>query len=134
MQHRFLLLIMLLFAAGLFAQNQQDQVFRAASDWLSQISAGNKAALNASMDAQFIATTPGGDVLTKSRLVPDDQRPAQNLPEMKMEAPMVRISGDTAVLMTRLTASSGPNMNATFVFTKQRGAWKLLALQMSPQK
>jgi hypothetical protein len=134
MKRRLMLATILLFANGLLAQNQQDQVVHAASDWLLQVSTGNKAALNARMDAQFIATTPGGDVLTKNRLVPDDERPAQTLPAMKMDAPMVRISGNTAVLMARLIASSGPSMNATFVFTNQSGSWKLLALQMSPQK
>lgn len=134
MPQRLPFAIMLLFASGLIAQDQQDQVVRLASAWLSGVSTGNKSALNAIMDTQFIATTPGGDVLARNRLVPDNERPVQTLPPMKMEAPMVRISGDTAVLMTRLTDGSGLNMNATFVFTKQGGAWKLLALQMSPQK
>jgi hypothetical protein len=134
MRYRVLLATVLLLACGMVAENPQDQIVRLASDWLSKISTGDKAGLNAMMDAQFIATTPGGDLLSKDRLVPNDERPVQTLPLMKMEAPMVRISGNTAVLMTRLSAGSGPNMNATFVFINQGGPWKLFALQLSPQK
>lgn len=55
------------------------------------------------MDPRFIATTPVGDVLTKERLVPDDPTHAiQQLPAFELDSPIVRLYGDSAVLMGRL--------------------------------
>lgn len=126
--------LLFLFTATLLAQTPQDEIVKLTAAWLHDISIGDKAALNTIMDPHFIATTPGGDLLTKERLVPDGDRPVQKLPAMQLDAPLVRITGDTAVLMSRLPSPGGPAMNATFVYGKRDGAWKLLALQMSPQK
>ena len=82
-------------------------------------------------------TTPAGDVLTKERLVPDDPAQAvQQLPAFDLDSPMVRLYGDTAVLMARLksTAGAAQTMNRTFVYNKRDGAWKLVAIHLSLQK
>ncbi len=115
----------------------QDEVSDAAGKWLKAVSSGDRAALNAIMDSRFMATTPAGDVISKNRLVPDDpSRPVQQLPPLQLDSPLTRVYGDTAVLMGRLKSSdnSGQLLNSTFVFSKQNGAWKLVALQLSPQK
>ncbi len=130
-----LLLLLVVLANSLFAQTPQDDVTAAASKWLKAISAGDRTELNAIMDPKFMATTPSGDVLTKERLVPEESdKPVQKLPPMELEAPLVRIYGSTAVLMSKLKSDGGPAMNATFVFEKSSPGWKLVALHLSPQK
>lgn len=126
-----------LIASAQSAKTPQDQVSDATTKWLKAVSTGDRAALNAIMDARFVATTPAGDVISKNRLVPDDpSRPVQQLPPLQLDSPLVRVYADTAVLMGRLKSSdnSGQLLNSTFVYTKQNGAWKLIALQLSPQK
>ena len=123
-----------------FAQIQstaQDEVLQATRSWLQNVSKGDRAGLNAIMDPRCIITTPAGDVLTKERLVPDDPAQAvQRLPVCDLDSPMVRLYGDTAVLMARLksTAADGQVMNGTFVYNKRDGAWKLVAIHLSLQK
>jgi Domain of unknown function (DUF4440) len=134
---RFALFVLLLFTlpSSAFAQSDSDQVTAAASKWLKAVSTGDRAQLETIMDAQFLATTPAGDVLTKERLVPKEaDKPVQKLPPMEMDAPLVRIYGSTAVLMSKLKSEGGPAMNATFVFDKSSSGWKLVALHLSPQK
>lgn len=118
-------------------QTPQEEVLQVARTWLTDISKGDRAGLNAIMDPRCIITTPGGDVLTKDRLVPDD--PAQvvhQLPAMEIESPMARIYGDTAVLMGHFKATADPKqvLNGTFVFTKKDGAWKVVGIQLSAQR
>ena len=89
------------------------------------------------MDPRFIANTPGGDILAKDRLVPDDESaPVQKLPPLKLDGPMVRMYGDTAVLMSHLKpgGGDGPLMNGSFVYQKQEKTWKLVALHLSAQE
>ena len=81
----------------------EDDIVKATRNWLTNCTNGDRAALNASMDERFIATTPAGDVLPKARLVPDNPSQAvQRLPAMELESPLVRLYGTTAVLMGRL--------------------------------
>ncbi len=118
-------------------QSTQDEVLQATRNWLRNSSKGDRAGLNAIMDTRFIVTTPAGDVLTKERLVPDDPTKAvQQLPTLDVDAPIVRVYGDTAVLMGRLKSTSDDKqvLNGTFVYSKQDNNWKLVALHLSPQK
>jgi Domain of unknown function (DUF4440) len=116
-------------------QSPTDVVTDQATRWLKAISTGDRATLDPLTDPKFIATTPGGDVLTKDRLIPADaDKPVQKLPPMELQGPIVRVYGDAAVLMSPLTSSGGPGMSATFVFTHQGSDWKLVALHLSPRK
>jgi hypothetical protein len=68
------------FLRGNGQQLPQDQLLQITRDWLQAISKGDRTALNSIMHARFMANTPGGDVLTKDRLVPDEEdRPVQKL-------------------------------------------------------
>lgn len=118
-------------------QSAQDDVVRLTRNWLKGVSTGDRAGLNAIMDPRFIATTPVGDVLTKERLVPDDASQAvQQLPALELDSPLVRVYGDSAVLMGRLksVADAKQVMNGTFVYAKRDNAWKLVAMHLSSQK
>jgi hypothetical protein len=115
-------------------QSAEDQILQTTRSWLKNVSQGDRAGLNAIMDAGFIAVTPGGEVLTKERLVPDDPaQPVQQLPPLEMNSPLVRVHGDTAVLMTHLTTPAVKQaLNGTFVYSKAGNFWKLVALHISP--
>ena len=118
-------------------QSAQDEVVQLTRNWLKGVSTGDRAGLNAIMDPRFIATTPAGDVLTKERLVPDDPSQAvQQLPAMEVDSPLVRVYGDSAVLMGRLksVADAKQVMNGTFVYAKRDNGWKLVAMHLSSQK
>jgi hypothetical protein len=114
-----------------------DEVLQATRTWLQNVSKGDRAGLNAIMDARCLITTPAGDVLTKERLVPDDPAQAvQRLPAFDLASPMVRLYGDAAVLMARLKSTAGDSqvMNGTFVYKKRDGTWRLVAIHLSIQK
>lgn len=118
-------------------QTTQEEVLQAARNWLRDISKGDRTGLNAFMDARFIATTPAGDVLTKERLVPDDlSQSVQKLPAMDLIGPIVRVYGDTAIVMGRLqsTVDVSQVMDGTFIYIKRENAWKLAALHLSTRK
>jgi len=118
-------------------QSAQDEVLQTARSWLKDMSTGDRAGLNAIMDPRFIATTPAGDVLTKERLVPDDPTQAvHQLPALELDSPIVRLYGDTAVLMGRLksVADAKQVLNGTFVCSKRDNAWKLVAVHLSSQE
>jgi hypothetical protein len=72
--HLTLAACLLLFLAS-FAQGQQspqDEVLQLTRTWLTDISKGDRAGLNAIMEPRCFITSPAGGVLTKDRLVPDD--------------------------------------------------------------
>jgi hypothetical protein len=116
-------------------QGADDEILRSTRSWLKSVNQGDRAGMNAIMDARFLAVLPAGDVVTKERLAPDDpERPVPRLPPFDLSDPIVRIYGDTAVLMTRLTtADATQTLNATFVYGKRDNAWKLVALHASPR-
>ena len=119
---------------SIHANQRADQsVIQSTEEWLHDISQGNKSALNAITDPAFIATSPVGDVLTKDRLIPE-QGAVQRLPQFTLQAPTVRISGSTAILMGLLhPAEPGTDLNSTFVFISAGVKWKLVGLHLSPQ-
>jgi ketosteroid isomerase-like protein len=111
----------------------QDEIVQLTQDWLKAISTGDGIVLNRVMDSRCIITTPAGDILNKDRLVPDDEKQGvQRLPLSELVSPLVRIYGDTAVLMAHLEiAGKGPGSVATFIFGKQAASWKLVGLHIS---
>jgi hypothetical protein len=126
-------LLTLICAFALAQQTPQDTVIQNTREWLKSISQGDRIVLNRIMDERFIATTPAGDVLTKERFVPGDETQAvQQLPAMDLDGPLVRVYGDTAVLMSRLRpVGNEKSLNSTFIFRKQDNSWKLVALHLS---
>jgi hypothetical protein len=134
----FIACTLLLFAAAHAAvQSPQDDVLQATRNWLKGMSTADRTELNSIMDPQFVATTPAGDVLAKDRLVPDDSSQAvQQLPAFDLDSPMVRVYGDTAVLMGRLKSAGDAkqDLDGTFVYAKHGNGWKLVAVHLSPHK
>jgi hypothetical protein len=105
---------------------------QATKSWLKNVSDGSREELLASTDDRFIATTAAGDVLVRERpILSDTSQSVQQLPPMELEAPLVRVIGETGIVMSRLKPSAGPALNATFV-VRQQSAWKLAAMHLSP--
>jgi hypothetical protein len=118
-------------------QNNQDQLLQTTRAWLQYANKGDRAGLNAIMDPRFIATTPVGEVVTKEGLVPDDPlQDVSQLPSLDLDGPVVGLYGSTALVMGRLKPMVGTaqTMNATFVYSKGEGGWKLVGLHLSPHK
>jgi hypothetical protein len=111
-------------------QTPQEEVLQITQEWLTAISTGDRATLNRIMDARCLVTTPAGDVLSKDRLVPEDEsRGVQTLPLMELRGPIVRVYADTVVLMTHLKPKGeGQEWISTFVYTRQGSGWRLVAL------
>jgi hypothetical protein len=129
-----LLVGLLLASTPALPEDSADILIHATRNWLKNISLGARTALEASMDERCLITTPAGDVLPKERLIPADvSRPVQKLPSMDLEGPTARTFGATGVVMSSLKPSEGRALNGTFVFVRQQGAWKLVALQLSPR-
>ncbi len=120
-------------AGNCFGQGDANRLVDAASAWLKNISAGARAELLETTDERFLATTPAGDVLARERLVPvDTSQSVQRLPPLELDSPLARVVGETGVVVSKLKTTGGPALNATFVFSRQKSAWKLVALHLSP--
>jgi len=139
MKLRLGLLMTFLLAVGALLQGQQtpqDDVLQITREWLTAISTGDRVTLNRIIDPRCLITTPGGDILSKERLVPDDEsQGVQTLPSMEISGPIVRIYMDTAILMTHLKPTGGgQEWLSTFVFSKQGPTWKLVGLHATVHK
>ena len=126
-------LLMIVLGVGTLSQGQetpQDEVLQITREWLKAISTGDRGTLNRIMDVRCLVATPGGDILSKDRLVPEDEsRGVQTLPSMELSGPIVRVYADTAVLMTHLKPTGeGQEWISTFVYSKQGSGWRLVAL------
>ena len=133
------LLIALLSTMAGRAQAQrtpQDDVTQITREFLVAINTGDRTTLNRIMDARCLITTPAGDILSKERLVPEDEsRAVQTLHRMELNNPVVRVYADTAVLMSYLKPiAEGQEWAATFVYVKQLNGWRLVALQGMARK
>ena len=133
------LLMVFLLATGARSQERQtpqDDVLQITREWLKAISAGDRVTLNRIMDPQCLVTTPGGDILSKERLVPnDDSQSVQTLPSMELSGPLVRIFANTAVLMTHLRPTGeGQEWLSTFIYNREGSTWKIVGLHATARK
>ena len=117
-------------------QTSQDEILQITREWLKAISAGDRVTLNRIMDPQCLVTTPGGDILSKERLVPnDDSQGVQTLPAMELSGPIVRVYGNTAVLMTHLRPTGeGQEWISTFIYNREGSTWRIVGLHGTARK
>jgi hypothetical protein len=132
-------LVFFLLVAGARSQERQtsqDEVLQITREWLKAISAGDRVTLNRIMDPQCLVTTPGGDILSKERLVPnDDSQSVQTLPSMELSGPIVRVYANTAVLMTHLRPTGeGQEWISTFIYNKEGSTWRIVGLHGTARK
>ncbi len=111
----------------------EDEIVQLTQRWLAAGHAADASALDAIESESFIATTPGGNVVTKSELMPTADNPSR-LPDFAMKGTIIRLDGDTAILMAQLTKQGGgPQLNVTNVFVRRNGKWQMIAAHLSPQ-
>ena len=109
----------------------EDAVVRVEQEWLQAFHDRDRDTLNKLMPQDFMAITPIGEVLGKSKLVPPDH-PVQALPKYKLVAPVTHIYGDVAVLMGRLVDDNGGQLSTTSVFKRKGDTWIIIAAQLTP--
>jgi ketosteroid isomerase-like protein len=110
----------------------EDAIVHVEEQWLRAFNERDRKTLDDLMADDFMATTPIGEVLGKSKLVPPDH-PVQALPKYHVVAPVTHIDGDVAVLMARLVDEQGNTaLNTTTVFKHHGNHWKIIATQLSP--
>ena len=117
-------------------QTSQDEILQITREWLKAISAGDRVTLNRIMDPLCLVTTPGGDILSKERLVPnDDSQSVQTLPPMELSGPIVRVYANTAVMMTHLRPTGeGQEWISTFIYNREGSTWRIVGLHGTARK
>jgi ketosteroid isomerase-like protein len=103
-------------------------------NWLDAASTPDLPALRKMMADDFMGTAFGGDVLSKSDVVPPDGVNANHMPKSQLRDATVRQFGDTAVLMGTVEVQGAPDagtLRMTTVFQKRGEDWKVIAVHMS---
>lgn len=101
--------------------------------WLDAASVPDLPALQKMFSDDFMGTSFGGGVLSKSDVVPP-QASANHLPKSTLKDSTVRIFGDTAVLMGHVemeVPQKPEDIRMTTVFQKHGESWQVIAVHMS---
>jgi len=102
--------------------------------WLDAASVPDLPALRKMFSDDFMGTSFGGEVLSKSDVVPTDGVSANHFPKCALKDSTVRIFGDTAVLMGHVemeVPQKAEDVRMTTVFQKHGEGWQIIAVHMS---
>jgi hypothetical protein len=102
--------------------------------WLDAASVPDLPILQKMFADDFMGTSFGGGVLSKSDVVPADGVPANHMPKSVLKDSTVRIFGDTAVLMgtVEMQVPQKPEqIRITTVFQQHGDNWQVIAVHMS---
>jgi hypothetical protein len=102
--------------------------------WLDAASVPDLPVLRKMFSDDFMGTSFGGGVLSKSDVVPADGMSANHMPKCVLRDSTVRIFGDTAVLMGEIemqVPQKAEDIRMTTVFQKHAGDWQIIAVHMS---
>ncbi|MGC1645605.1 MAG: nuclear transport factor 2 family protein [Candidatus Sulfotelmatobacter sp.] len=102
--------------------------------WLDAASVPDLPALRKMFSDDFMGTSFGGGVLSKSDVVPADGIQANHMPKCMLKDSTVRIFGDTAVLMGDVemqVPQKAQEIRMTTVFKKNANDWQIIAVHMS---
>ena len=122
--------------ASVSAANMTEDDFRKLEQqWLDAAAVPNLPALRTMFADDFMGTSfGGGEILSKSDVVPLDETPANHMPKSTLRDSTVRIFGDTAVLMgsVEMQVPQKPeSIRMTTVFQKRSAGWQVIAVHMS---
>ena|SRR5579863_1962327 len=112
----------------------EDDFRRLEQDWLDAASVPDLPLLQKLLSDDFMGTSFGAGVLSKSDVVPSQGVSATHLPKCTLKNSTVRIFGDTAVLMGELqmqTPQKLEDIRMTTVFQKHSDNWQVIAVHMS---
>jgi ketosteroid isomerase-like protein len=102
--------------------------------WLDAASVPDLPALRKMFSDDFMGTSFGGGVLSKSDVVPADGITATHMPKCLLKNSTVKIFGDTAVLMGDVemqVPQKAEDIRITTVFQKHLDGWQIIAVHMS---
>jgi Domain of unknown function (DUF4440) len=110
----------------------EDQVVASENQWLKAVSDGDTNVLKQVLADNWIATTPGGDIVHQSDFAGSQSR----LPAMNLISRTVQFFGDTAVLMGQLApeGQAAATFNLTAIFQRRAEKWQMIATHLSLRK
>jgi ketosteroid isomerase-like protein len=121
--------------ASVSSTNMKEDDFRKLEQqWLDAAAVPDLPALRKLLADNFMGTSFGEGVLSKSDVVPADETPANHMPKSMLRDSTVRIFGDTAVLMgsVEMQVPQKPeSIRMTTVFQKHGDGWQVIAVHMS---
>jgi hypothetical protein len=114
--------------------SSEDEVMAIEKQWLKAASEADAKTLKQVLVENWIATTPGGDVVHQSDFIGNEAQ--SKLPLMNLTSHTVQFFGDTAVLMGQLAPAGQPDaaFNVTSVFQRKTRAWQMIATHLSLRK
>lgn len=122
-------------AASSVPANMNEEDFRKLEqNWLDAASGPDLPALRKMFADDFMGTSFGAGVLSKSDVVPPDGMQANHMPKSILRDSTVRIFGDTAVLMGTVemqVPQKTEQARMTTVFQKRGEEWQVIAVHMS---
>lgn len=114
-----------------------------ANDWAAAELDGDTASLKEILADDFVAVGPRGFSLTRQQWIARHEAENLKYGSFGLDEAEVRTYGDAAIVVCRQTAAGvyadengrydiDERFRATLVFVRQRGAWLLAGLQLSP--
>src|SRR5687767_11367745 len=114
-----------------------------ANDWASAELDGDTASLKEILADDFVAVGPRGFSLTRQQWIARHEAENLKYGSFGLDEAEVRTYGDAAIVVCRQTTAGvyadengrydiDERFRATLVFVRQRGAWLLAGLQLSP--
>ena len=112
----------------------EDDFRRLEQAWLDAAAVPDLPVLRKMFSDDFMGTSFGGGVLSKSDVVPAEGMQANHMPKCTLKDSTVRIFGDTAVLMGEVAMQApqkAETIRMTTVFKKNAEDWQIIAVHMS---
>ena len=121
--------------AGTTPVNISEDGFRKLEQvWLDAASAPDLPALSTMLSDEFMGTSFGVGVLTKTDVVPPDGSTSNYMPKSTLKDSTVKVFGDTAILMGTVVmgdSAKPEDVRVTTVFQKHPEGWQVIAVHMS---
>jgi hypothetical protein len=112
----------------------EDDFRRLEQTWLDAASVPDLSVLRKMFSDDFMGTSFGGGVLSKSDVVPPSGATDNHMPKCTLRDSTVRLFGDTAVLMGTVemqVPQKAEDIRMTTVFQKHGEGWQVIAIHMS---
>lgn len=120
--------------AAVAAARAEDELISVVREWLAAEQSGNRAALDKIIADDFVGSAFGGNVISKSDLLPPDGVDGPRFPKSILKEATARAFGLTGVVMGRI-GMENPTQPGHFrfalVFLKRTAGWQMVAAQLA---
>ena len=119
--------------AAVQALRAEDELIAVVREWLAAEQSGDHAALNRIIADDFVGSAFGGNVVSKSDLIPTEGEDAPRFPSSSLKESTIRAFGATGVVMGRLAvenAGQPGQLRFTIVLMKREAGWQMVAAQL----